>query len=319
MKLLKRRRPSGFDPTLGDPEIQQAFERFEAGDWAELEQLLERRSDEWVISTLLHAPHHDVSIDRFEAWAGEAETARAIAHLGRAHLRHSAAPRPLADGEDREQAALERYAALKDAEALICEAIELDPELSEPWVGLMATAQGLRLPPTELHERFVQAHSRTPFRPDACQLMLKSMCERSGGSHDEMFEFARWLKREAPVEAPCQGLLALAHIEYAFADDGTDESEYLQQAEVATELKSLARAYLLATPDGPAATEHLQTVNLFLLAIEPTDGLAGAILRETIGRIDDRPTPLPWSYYEDGIAESFERIRAKRAKAANKA
>ena len=317
MKLMKRRKRSGFDPLLGDDDIHQAFEQLEQGDWSLIDALFEHRRDAWVVSWLLHSEHTSIPLERFADWAAAAGSPHSLAHYGRAQVTAAAVRHRDAEGDDAKAKALAYIAALDEAEATLRAAADLDPSRSEPWVGLMATAMGLRLPRADVQERFVQVHAREPFRPDACQQMLKRMCARSGGGHDEMFEFARWLQQESPTDSPCQALLALAHIEFGVSSDGWELEDYLRKPDVAEELKSVMRSYLLGSPEeGPV--RHLQALNLVLMAVVPTDKLSGAIVREAVGRIDGRPTALPWGYLDDDIDAAFKATKSQRMKAANK-
>ena len=319
MRLLKRRKTTGFDPAMGDPDILEAIERLNDGDWSPMQELLDTRPDAWIVSQALHDDLTQVPMRRFTEWAEASGSASAMAHLGQAQLAAAWVVRgPGYASEVTDEARQGFLSGLEQAEATLHEAADMDPRLAEPWVGMMGTARGLELPKKELEGRFVQVHAREPFRPDACHHMLQSLCTKWLGSHQEMFEFAEWIHHEAPSDSPCAGIVPMAHLEYAVSGyEGVPLTEYLQRREVVEELLAAARPMLEATTAG-AGTEYVPALNLFLLMIEPTDALSGRTVRETIARLEDRPSSIPWRHYGDDINGRFAMVRDERAKAAKR-
>lgn len=319
MRLLKRRKGAAFDPAMGDPDLQQAIDRLADGDWHFVQELFDSRPDRWLVSAVLHSDHASIPMSRFEEWAAASGKASATAHLGQAQVRAAWTTRGRAPIQSASEEALNRFQAdLEAAEVTLREAAEMDPRSSEPWVGLMATARGLALPKNELESRFVEVHARDPFRPDACHQMLQSLSAKWVGSHEEMFEFAEWIHQEAPNDSPCAGIVPMAHLEYAVSGhEQVTLAEYLRRREVTEDLLASVRPLLEATT-GTAPTEYVLALNLFLLMIEPTDALSGRAVRETITRVANRPSALPWSYFGRDIDHRFARIRDERAKAAKR-
>lgn len=319
MRLLKRRKVASFDPAMGDPELQQAIDRLIDGDWRYVHELIDQREDSWVIGTVLHDPAAEIPIRRFEEWAETSGKAIAMAHLGHAQLSAAWVARGKGYADEVTEAGRQGFFdGLQQAEATFQQSAEMDEYLAEPWVGLMATALGLELRKREIENRFVQAHSREPFRPDACHHMLQSLTAKWSGTHDEMFEFVEWIRHEAPNDAPCVGIVPMAHLEYLISGvEKVPLSEYLQRSEVAEEIIATARPLLEATSAG-AGVEYVPTLNLFMLMVEPTDALSGRILRETIRRVADRPSALPWRYFGHDIDARFIQVRDERAKAAKR-
>ncbi|MEM9467210.1 MAG: hypothetical protein AAGA90_17690 [Actinomycetota bacterium] len=319
MRLL-RRRGAGFDPTMGDDELQMAVDRLCEGDWRFVQELFARRDDSWVISTVLHDEATAIPLGRFLEWESESGSALAMAHLGQARAAEAWKIRGTMYAHEVTDDIRDAFLlALEEAEATLQEAVRMDPAMAEPWVGLMSTGRGLELRKEEVERRFVEVHAREPFRPDACHQMLQTFTAKWIGSHEEMFQFAEWIQREAPADSPCADLMPMAHIEYVLSghEPGLMLSEYLRRQRVSDELQSTARRMLNAT-SGRAETRHLQALNLFLLTVEPINAMAGRIVREAISRIDDRPTAMPWRYYGDRIDVRFAQIRDEKAKAAKR-
>ncbi len=319
MRLLKRRKGAAFDPAMGDPDLQQAIDRLADGDWHFVQDLAGSRPDRWLMSSVLNSDHASIPLSRFEEWADASGRAIAMSFLGQAQVRAAWAERGRAPLHSVSDDTLSRFRAdLERAETTLREAADMDPRSSEPWVGLMVTARGLELPKRELESRFVEVHAREPFRPDACHHMLQSLSAKWMGSHEEMFEFAEFIRQEAPRDSPSLGVVAMAHFEYAMSGwEHVTLAEYLRRSEVAEEILASVRP-LLEAINGPAPTEYVSALNLFLLMIEPTDALSGRAVRETITRVADRASLIPWSYFGPDIDHRFARIRDERAKAAKR-
>lgn len=319
MRLLKRRKAATFDPAMGDVELQQAIDHLAEGDWRFVQDLFDARSDRWLLSSVLNSDHAAIPLSRFEEWADTAGSAVSMAFLGQAQVRAAWAQRGRAPIQRVEQETLDRFHAdLEQAEETLRDAAKMAPRSSEPWVGLMVSARGLGLRKSEIESRFVEVHAREPFRPDACHHMLQSLSAKWMGSHEEMFEFAEFIRQEAPGDSPCAGVVAMAHFEYAMSGwERVTLAEYLRRPEVSEELLASARPMLEAT-SGLAPTEYVSALNLFVLMIEPRDALSGRAIRETITRVGDRASSVPWSYFGEDIDRRFIQVRDERAKAAKR-
>ncbi|MEM9467207.1 MAG: hypothetical protein AAGA90_17675 [Actinomycetota bacterium] len=305
----------GYDPAFGDPDLRAAVGHLIDGDWRFIERRFWTPHESWVLSTVLHDDQVDIPLARFEEWAAGSGSGLAVAHLGQAQI--SAAWKNHGEAGNITIASDRFLDGMDRAEQTLADAVRLDPTIAEPWAGLLITARALRLPFADIENRFVNVHTREPFRFDACHQMMRAMSARGGGSHDAMFEFVRWLNAEAPAEATARSLLHLAHFEYALSDaePGLTLTDYLTLPEVAAELHRAGHSYLRATPP-TAGPQHLQALNLILLMVVPNDRLSGQIVRECIHRIDDRPTALPWSAWGDDVHRRFHAVSDERLRAA---
>ena len=153
--------------------------------------------------------------------------------------------------------------------------------------------------------------------------MLQATAAKWFGSHEAMFDFARWVDSNAPVDSAARSVLAFAHIERMFAE-GFDDPElqaepgfYLTQPEVSAEMNRAARSYLDAT-SATAEVAHLRPLNYYSVAVKPCDNESALLTRELFSRIGDRPTEMPWSYYADEIGYRFAVVRQFRLSEADR-
>lgn len=314
--------PVTFNPFLTD-EITTAYWSLMNGSWAEASSL-GSRPDAWMLAGLLAGSSSKVPVRTFEQWAVAEPSAATYAILGLARTRDAWAIRGHAYARDVDPNAWTAFnAGLEEAESALWYGVELDPFSADPWVGLLPTARGLGLGLEETRARFNEAHKLAPFRLDACEHMLQATAAKWFGSHEAMFDFARWVDSNAPVDSAARSVLAFAHIERMFAE-GFDDPElqaepgfYLTQPEVSAEMNRAARSYLDAT-SATAEVAHLRPLNYYSVAVKPCDNESALLTRELFSRIGDRPTEMPWSYYADEIGYRFAVVRQFRLSEADR-
>ena len=124
-----------------------------------------------------------------------------------------------------------------------------------------------------------------------------------------MFDFARWLEVEAPAASAARVALPMAHLEHGLgADSERTLTEHLADPETIAELVAGLAAYLDAAP-ADAGSEHLAVLNAYALAVTVTDERTAALVEECLRRIDNRPTPYPWSLYDgEPIVDVFREV-----------
>lgn len=307
-----------FDPCLGDPEVREVITRLGQGDWSFVEDAMKRRSDAWLIEDVLGSDSSPIPLSVFESWVGATGSAASLSLLGAAQTRAAWEIRGRTYASEVDASAWAGFhGGLRQADASLLAAVELDPSDAGPWVGLMTTARGLGMGREALRERFDNAHAREPFRPDARAAMLQGLCHKWGGSHDEMFAFARWIHADAEPDSGALGLIHLAHFEYAGAEreNGLTPSAHFRTPGVAAEVVAAAEAFLEASP-AQAAARHLRPLNMILLSVEPIDHRSAKVTREAVARIAGRPTESPWSMFGDGVATRFRAVSKQRLAAA---
>lgn len=319
---VERPRLDRLDPFLGDQDLRTAYRALADGDWRRLEKFLDNSPKAWMFRSIVTGETVGLELVTFERWAEFRGSPKSRVYLASAQIRDAFADRAsamasseglLADNEH-----LRFTGRLTDAEELLREVVADRPAMAEPWVVLMISARGLGADLDEIRERYENAHSRAPFRPDGCREYVQSLTKKWGGSTIATFDFARWLEAEAQPSSPAREALPVAHIEKALYAHGTDDiSEYLTDPTVVEELAEGLHNYLQAIPT-QAPTEALGTLNAYALAISVTDDLTARLVTETFARIDNRPTEYPWSVYAEDVNHIFSEVQADQLRSASR-
>ncbi len=303
-----------FDPFRGDVPIGQFVEELCAGEWEHADAFLAGRDDAWLVSEIIVSDTSEVPTSVIEEWAMALPSARSWTLLGRAQTRDAWAIRGRAFAADVDPSAWSGFfSGLEKAEETLQRAVELGPGSADPWVGLMTTARGLELGREEVTRRFNEAHGRDPFRADACNTMLQGLCHKWGGSHEEMFDFARWVEAEAPADSPARVVLPMAHIERVVSgmSEGLRFVSYSTQPDVAAELTDAAWSYLDAVGSDVEA-QHLEPLNAMLLALIAVDRRSAAATHRIIERVAGRATEMPWRYFQGDVGVRYRQVCAER-------
>jgi hypothetical protein len=137
---------------------------------------------------------------------------------------------------------------LVGADQDLAKAAGLDDRDPAPHAMSLTSARGLSLGQTEIKRRFEQAHSRQPLYGPACTQMLQGVARKWGGSHDAMFQFARWASGQAPDGHSVHKLIAEAHIEAWLDAEQQPQQTYFQAEPVKQEVMAAARRSILS-PD----------------------------------------------------------------------
>lgn len=139
------------------------------------------------------------------------------------------------------------HGRLVEADRDLARAAALDDRDPAPNAMSVTVARGLSLGQAEIRRRFEQAHSRQPLNAPACTQALQGFARKWGGSHDAMFEFARWASGQAPEGHAAHKLIALAHIEmWMDAEQGEPQQTYFRADAVKQEVMAAARRSILS-------------------------------------------------------------------------
>jgi hypothetical protein len=321
-RAARRREPAHFDPFYDDPQLREVYHLLMGGRWADVDAALDSfQAEAWFIEGILVDEATAVETVVFERFQQARPSPRTLSLLGGAQVRDAWL---LLDrigvgaGTEQLDAIDARFQSdLVVAERTLHEAARLGPALADPWVHLLDSGRGLDATLGELRTRFDNAHSRWPFRPDACRQYLLGLSTRGGGADPAMFDFARWLELEAPLESPAHIALPMAHLEHGLGDDcNLSLTEYLTTDETVEELAPALDRFLRATPRLAAPTE-LPVLNAFGLAMTVTGAGTARLVHECFQRIDNRPTPYPWSLYVDErLVDVFTEIQRTQLRSA---
>ncbi len=306
------------DAFLYDPEFQSAHRALAEGSWAEAQSVIARRPDGWLLTLALTSADSAVSVDTFARWAEAEPSGTSIALHGASQIR---AAWKIRGDKTADQVSRGSWAPFKaglgEAEETLLRGTDAYPESPEPWAALLNSGRGLGKSNAEIRRRFDMANARAPFRGDICSSMLQASCEKWGGSHAEMFQFARWVEGNAPPGGSAHSMLPKAHLEKAMYEDDLTAANYFTLPEVSHEMKSASRMFLASIPDVPEP-EHLSTLNHYIYLLIPTDRESADLVTEIARRLGDRPTEAPWTYWNDSPGERFARVRNSRLKAARR-
>lgn len=315
-------RPDRLDPFLADGELQAAFRALVDGDWKRLERFLDVSPKAWMFGPIVTSDIVGLETVTFERWVDFKQSPRSRSYYAAVQIRDAFAARGHGIGAERnghrEAEDLKFTNRLKAAEEILYEVVSDRPAMADPWVTLLISGRGLQVGLEETRERFENAHSRAPFRPDACRQYLQSLTKKWHGSNIATFDLARWVEKEAPPASPAREALPMAHIEKGLLEQGrTNLATYLMQPEVVAELATGLLGFLQATAS-PAPTEALGVLNAYALAISADGQSTARLVTETFARIDNRPTQFPWSIYADDITDVFSEIQADQLRFASR-
>jgi hypothetical protein len=290
--------PTRFDPFLDDADLRRAYRALVDGRWDDFDKMLGQEHGGWLLRSILTSDDAAVETIVFRRFADARPSALALSLLGGALARDAMGVEAAAGGSGiagRSAAAGDGPGpALADAERILRQAANAEPALADPWVHLLASGRGLGIDLGDLRTRYEQAHSREPFRADACRAYLLALRDKSAPA---MFDFAHWVEREAPPDSPAREVLPRAHLELGLSlAHGASLSAYLARPETAAELVPALASFLEAAPQ-PARPADLPTLSAYGLAMTVSNHPTARLTRECFRRIDNRPTSYPWSLY----------------------
>ncbi len=323
--VAELQRLNRFDPFLRDSDLRAAFRALMEGDWGRLETFMESSPKAWIFSQIITSPVVGIERVNLERWVDTRQNHFARILLAGVILRDAFEMRNAATPEDivgdityeEDPEIIHAYdSAIAEAESMLRDVVRERPAMADPWIFLLISGRGAGVPLEELRQRFDNAHSRAPFRPDACREYLQSLTEKWGGSQTAVFDFARWLELEAPPGSPAREALPIAHIEQGLVDPtGATITGYLANPDVAEELTASLLNFLNATAV-EAPTASLGALNAYALAVPPQNARAARLIEDLFERIDNRPTDYPWSLYREGITKVFGEVQNEQSRSA---
>ncbi|MFC9593814.1 hypothetical protein ACFTUC_29005 [Streptomyces sp. NPDC056944] len=299
------------DKDSGEPDARLVREAAESADWATVRNVLEARpesedrtdllwavgevagTERWIADVMAAEPQAPlprlVAAVRHISWAWEARTAARASHVSREQFQLF---------HDR----------LATAETWLYEVAEREPGWTSPWYGLQVTGRGLQVERDVARRRFEATVRRDPHHLGAHQQRLQQVCDKWGGSHEEMHAFARAAAFAAPGGTLLGQLVAVAHLEHWLALDPGPDSRYISRPEVVASLGEAAD-HSIRHPDFVRGRGWLQVYNTFAMAFALAGDVASA--RDCFRATEGRVTEFPW-YYLDGSdpAKAYKQYRS---------
>jgi hypothetical protein len=198
---------------------------------------------------------------------------------------------------------------LQKAEHDLQMAIWLDNEDPTPWAYLLKTGLGLQIRSKELELRFNEACQRDAEHRQAHALMLQTLCEKWGGLHQIMFDFARKTIAKASEGSSLHTIIADAHIErwlyHLLENDNAGAQAYFRGPGVGKEIAAAAIHSLYSINyKRTKLTSYYHNIFAFCFWLIGNDNLA----RREFQAIDKAVCEFPWCYLGEPIAE-FTRAR----------
>ncbi|WP_329137933.1 hypothetical protein OG552_29100 [Streptomyces sp. NBC_01476] len=310
MPLIRRRAETGVsrrrratpwvDPSYGDPRLAALRETAQgatAGQWPLLREQLDLAVDgedlTWLVEGL-------AAIDGVESWIGEVvaaqpESALPLLVSGARHIEWAwqARTRKMAKYVSEEQFEV-FHSRLRLAEDQLYEVAEREPGWVAPWYFLQIAGRGLQVGTRAAAGRFEAAVRRSPGHLASHRQQLQQVCDKWGGSHEQMHRFARESVLAAPAGGPLGELVAIAHLEQ-WLDDGAGGSAYMRSSAVILQLYEAAELSV-HHPQYVRHRDWTRGFNTFALAF----ALAGEseAARDLFRVLDGSVTQFPWMYLD---------------------
>ena len=300
------RNKSTYDPCLGRTDLQAAHRALRKGDWGPAAAVLAHPGDRSVIFTGLLS--EGVSTDVIRRWAETQPDSTTLALLATKLTSDAWDIRGGGMSETVADDAWPRFwEMLEHADDVVAQAISIGPPSADSWGAGIMIGVGRQLNIDLIQRRFEQCHQLQPFHANAVRAMLQARCDKWYGSHESMFQFARWVASQAPAGAPAQFAICEAHFERwrSMAATGVDQRTYFSQSNVRHEIATVADRFLQSTPSGPAPAEYLLALNWFVYAVGSANQRPPGMMAECVARIDRRPTQNPWRYMKGSIGAAY--------------
>lgn len=199
-------------------------------------------------------------------------------------------------------------ARLVQADRDLDRAAALDKTDPTPLAQSIWVAVGLSLGQAEIWRRFQATEQRQHLNHGACFAMIQATARKWGGSHEAMFEFARWASRESPQGSPAHKMIALAHIEAWLEAPREAMRGYFLDSRVNAEIRQAARLSIWSgqyPADPPTWADRNAFAFCFSLMKEHHEALRQMEL------IGTRVTPSPWRYQDGQPGKAYAAARQR--------
>jgi hypothetical protein len=196
------------------------------------------------------------------------------------------------------------HAMLRDAEEYLYASAESDGSSVVPWCSLIQSGKGLEVGLEITRQRFEAAIRRCPGHLGAHVIMLQQLCQKWGGSHELMHEFATESARGPHADLLCI-LVPQAYYEHFIETErDTPERKFIQSAESRAELKELAERTIFRPDYRPNPRNPYAAANMFGWAF----AYAGLWPEAKAAYAASEGVAVPWAYFSKPVAE-YDRLR----------
>ncbi|MFJ6940492.1 hypothetical protein [Streptomyces sp. NPDC101132] len=307
---LTGRPVASLDEDSGDPELPRIRAAAAAADWATVRAVLGASTEDGNRAALLWAVADTAGVERWIAGAIAAEPGAALPRLVGGFRQISwaweARTSALAQHVSREQFRT-FHERLRTGEQWLYEAAELEPARPDPWYGLQTTGRGLQVGQEIARRRFEATVRRSPHHVGAHNQQLQQVCEKWGGSHEEMHAFARASVFGAPAGTRLGGLVPDAHIEQWLRLDSGDDAAYMRRPAVRESLHAAAD-HSYRHPDCVRGRSWIGMLNAFAMAFSLAGDRDAA--RECFEATEGRVTKSPWNYLSNDPVAAYRKHRS---------
>ncbi len=201
---------------------------------------------------------------------------------------------------------------LKTAANSLLRSAEQDPQDPTPFAFLQTVAMGLQLDRPEAHAWFTEATRRDPLNQKAHFGHLVLLSKKWGGSHQEMYAFARETMMKAPSDSLLQCILYLAFQEHYlylvnFDEDTAGARDFLSSKSTRTESIEVYQNALQKRQTIARVSDywpHNVTAWWFYTLNIPS------IVRQETKKIGPNFTKYPWGiFYRDAASGYLKALR----------
>ncbi len=192
------------------------------------------------------------------------------------------------------------YQRLLMAQSLFEQAISLDDNYAEPYIGQIIIAMGTGFERDQVWEYFAKALTRSPNHFTAHSHMIDALAEKWGGEQGESFIVARKAFVRAPAGSPLACLVAMAHLEhwlYLGMQDLDEEAEgYFTLPDVRQDLEQTYERLIQVNTD---SHEYLEALNIFAFCFYLAKRYA--LAKDAVAKLNGRFLTYPWHYSGDSL------------------
>lgn len=285
------------------------LQRLELGRFDDADQILASANAENRERLVYGLAASAGSLPLIEGWAqARPQSAWAQIALGAGLIVSAWAIRGGSYAANVDEAAWEPFLArLAAAEEPLERAMRLDDKLAEPYAWRIHAAPSQDVERWQMAQWFDAALARDPEHGPAHLKYFVACTDKWGGSHDEMFAFARKSSERAKAGSMIHGLVAAAFNEMALAT----QDEGLAPLRTPGNAREVAEALHLWLDARPAALDaKLEGVssgfatwglNQFAMACYVCGAEAEA--RQLVKALKGEITPTPWAWIASGMRE----------------